>query len=370
MNTSASDCDAPITWSLRDPLAPLRHPIQCIVVPALASLKPVAKLSTGVRYLLTTLLVGTFFMVRLAAGDHLASFPFLVFFPAVLIASLVCDRGAGVYASFLSAALALYFFIEPEHSFRIEHIGTAIALALFLAISLFLAFLIEALRTTVARLADTVAQLGEANDELKLAERRTDTLLHELNHRIRNDIHGMMILLRQEERKHPVANTREALGVAADRLRLLSHLYETLHRRGDNTVVDAPELIGGLCRDLQAARKTERPITIRADVESIKLNLEHASPIGLIINELVTNAYKYAFPDDRPGMIDVRFAKRGTEAVLRVSDNGVGFPPEGRNGGQGQRLVKALAEQIGGSVQVESSPGATFTIRFPLAEPL
>ena len=93
--------------------------------------------------------------------------------------------------------------------------------------------------------------------------------------------------------------------------------------------------------------------------------------MGLILNELLTNALKYAFPEDRHGHVRVSFERVGDEFVLRVSDNGVGIAPErgAQGSGLGQRLVRSMAGQIGGTLEIkpdEGDLGTVATVRFPV----
>jgi len=104
-------------------------------------------------------------------------------------------------------------------------------------------------------------------------------------------------------------------------------------------------------------------------VDEVSLDLDRAVPCGLIINELVSNALKYAFPENRNGRIIVRFtSSTDQDYTLTVTDDGVGLPPEldvGRLKSLGLQLVNDLVQQLTGSILIAPSPGAGFFIRFP-----
>jgi two-component sensor histidine kinase len=101
----------------------------------------------------------------------------------------------------------------------------------------------------------------------------------------------------------------------------------------------------------------------------MQLPLVVATPLGLITNELVTNAFKYAFPSERPGRIDIELRRTAGVVELAVADDGVGHDPTGpaSGGGLGRMLVEQLARQLGGSVAVEGHDGTRAVVRLPIA---
>jgi two-component system, sensor histidine kinase PdtaS len=127
-----------------------------------------------------------------------------------------------------------------------------------------------------------------------------------------------------------------------------------------------------LCEDLRSALTEMRPVTLKAKIEQHFLPEERAVPVGLMLNELVTNALKYAFPGDRTGNVNVVFARDGETFHLTVSDDGIGIPPSDApstdQAGLGQRLVKSMVAQIEGSYHLEpasSGSGTVARISFP-----
>jgi two-component system, sensor histidine kinase PdtaS len=115
-----------------------------------------------------------------------------------------------------------------------------------------------------------------------------------------------------------------------------------------------------------------RPIAVKLEVESHLVPQERAVPVGLIINELLTNALKYAFPDERTGTVSVRFTREAEGFCLRVTDDGVGMAPDrpANGSGLGQRLVRSMVTQLEGSYAIEpdaGTPGTVATVRFPAA---
>jgi two-component sensor histidine kinase len=149
--------------------------------------------------------------------------------------------------------------------------------------------------------------------------------------------------------------------------------------------VDTRDFVIGLCSDLDAAQVGEglRPVALMAEAESHPLDAERAVPLGLVLNETVTNAMKYAFPEERPGAVRVGFARQDDHFVLTVSDDGIGLPPEADlenappgqpppGSGLGTRLLRALAAQLRGTFNRQPGPeghGTLSELRFPAAPP-
>jgi two-component sensor histidine kinase len=112
-----------------------------------------------------------------------------------------------------------------------------------------------------------------------------------------------------------------------------------------------------------------RPIALRVSVANEVIELGRAVSLGLVINEALTNALKYAFPDDAAGNVTVEFERQGEPFCLEVSDDGIGFAPEQRGSGTGHQADPALAQQLGGHVDWHGPPGTRITLVFPVAGP-
>jgi two-component sensor histidine kinase len=110
-------------------------------------------------------------------------------------------------------------------------------------------------------------------------------------------------------------------------------------------------------------------VSCRVDVQEIALPVDQAIPCGLVINELVTNAFKHGFPEGRPGQVSVSIAESGADTIeLVVADDGAGIPADvsfGRGGGFGLALVSMLADQLGATLEIERHPGTRIHARFP-----
>ena len=247
------------------------------------------------HYAATVALVLAAYAARLAL-DGIYHLPFLTFIPAILAASLLFDRGSGLLATVLSAALASRFLAGPGDAPRIGSGDGTVALAAFVVFGLFTAALIEAFRASVERLV-------EAERRARASEARIAALLADMNHRFKNSLHAVGGLLHAQGRRVEDATARAALEDAARRLRVLGRLHDRLHLLGDRAAgpVGMPGFLDGLCSDLRSTLAEGRPVAVRACADPIGLDAAQAVPVGLIVNEAVTNALKHAFPGERPG---------------------------------------------------------------------
>jgi two-component sensor histidine kinase len=162
------------------------------------------------------------------------------------------------------------------------------------------------------------------------------------------------------------ASVRQALHQAADRIAVIGSVHSRL-RYGDRAaVVNSQEYLGGLCQGLRTTLIGDNPIDLSVEVVPAQVSLNSAVMIGLIVNELVTNAVKYAFPDNQPGRIGVQFRCQDKAGELVVCDDGVGLSGDQPTGtGLGHLLVQQLAESLHGTVAIETMSGTTVHVQLP-----
>jgi two-component sensor histidine kinase len=320
-----------------------------------------------VRYLATFLIVVTALALRMALTSYMPGSPFLVFMLAIILCAALFDQGSGIFAVLLSAALAKWFLIEPTGTLDIASTQDIGGLSIFIAIGLITASILEALHKVASDLAD-------ANARLVAAESEKDLVLQEASHRFKNELAMLSALLRLQERGIENETARRALASTADRVQVLARVHERLQRAEKAAVVDMREFIVDLCDDLRVALIGLRPVVMTVEAESHRLPQERAVAVGLVINELLTNALKYAFPEDRSGTVKVRFMRQEDGFCLEVIDNGIGVAddrePDGS--GLGQRLIHSMVTQLQGSVEIapdSGAPGTNATVRFP-ADPV
>ena len=204
--------------------------------------------------------------------------------------------------------------------------------------------------------------------EHAIASERIGTLLQELAHRIKNSLQIIVSMVSLEARNQKSGEGKAALERVSHRIAALGRLYSMLAETNAVTEVNAATYLEALCRDLIESVQKEHGLSIalKTDIENELLPADHAIPLGLIVNELVTNAIKYAFPSETSGTVAVTLKRIPGELRLTVADDGKGTDPQRTDSGLGGRLVDTFARQLGGWVErVSSDKGTIVCLTLP-----
>lgn len=215
-----------------------------------------------------------------------------------------------------------------------------------------------------------ITETKETADKIKALLEEKKLLLREVHHRIKNNMATVasLLSLQSSHRENPEAAA--ALSEAAGRIQSMMLVYDRLYRSEDFREVSAKQYLDELYQEI--CRQFGPPPGIRMEgrFEEILLDSGLLIPIGMVMNELVTNAFKYAFPGERSGSIRVTLARAGeTSICLTVEDDGVGIPEDfdlESAEGFGFLLVRALAQQVRGTVECRRGGGSTFRFTLPL----
>jgi chemotaxis protein methyltransferase CheR len=209
---------------------------------------------------------------------------------------------------------------------------------------------------------EDVTEQRRLEREHAAAHERIAVLLQELGHRIKNSLQIIVAMVSLEARNQKSCEGKAALERVSHRIGALGRLYSMLGETNSVEEVDAASYLEELCRDLIESVQKENgtSIALKTDIEREPLPVDRAIPLGLIVNELVTNAVKYAFPSETRGTVLVTLKRVPGELRVTVSDDGQGVDPRRADSGLGGRLVEAFARQLGGKVARES--GNTGTI--------
>src|SRR5476651_269336 len=203
------------------------------------------------------------------------------------------------------------------------------------------------------------------------ASERIGMLLQELTHRIKNSLQIIVSVVSLEARNQKSGEGKAALERMSHRISALGRLYSMLGETNSVEEVDAASYLEALCRDLIESVQKENGISIalRTDIASESLAVDRAIPLGLVVNELVTNSAKYAFPRETRGTIVVTLKRTPGELRLTVADDGQGSDPRRADSGFGGRLVDSFARQLGGWVErVSSNKGTSVCLTLPSHE--
>ena len=218
---------------------------------------------------------------------------------------------------------------------------------------------------------DDVTERAKLEREHAAAHERIGILLQELTHRVKNSLQFIAAMAWIEARNCKSDEGKAALERVSHRITALGQLYSKLSKADTVEAVDAATYLDELCRDLIASVHKEDPtsIVLKTDIESELLPTDRAIPIGLIVNELVTNVVKYGFPGEAKGTVTVTLKRVPGELRLTVVDDGQGLDPRRADSGLGGRLVEGFAQQLGGQLKRESdSQGTTVRLILPSRE--
>ncbi|MFW5777382.1 MAG: sensor histidine kinase [Spirochaetota bacterium] len=226
----------------------------------------------------------------------------------------------------------------------------------------------ETCRSRVIGTIQDVTAMRATERELRTAVRDREVLLREIHHRVKNNMQIVSSLLSLQALRTVDEPAAEILQDGQQRIRAMAHIHELLYRHEHAGSVDVAEYVTVLTDSLRStySRQTER-VAMRLAVSPVQLPMDTAIPTGLILNELVTNAYKHAFPDGRPGEIEVGFDTVDDAFRFWVGDNGVGIATrEGSRAGNslGMQIVAMLADQLGATLTVSSEAGTRVTVEF------
>lgn len=210
-----------------------------------------------------------------------------------------------------------------------------------------------------------IRALGASMDITDRKQQEADNLLllQELNHRVKNSFATVTSLLTLRARRSQNPETREQLEAAVNQVMSIAQAYAHLYAGGQPHSVDFADYLRDLCNGLAQGMTDGERVAVTVSAVSMPMATDQALPLGMAVNELVTNALKYAFPDGRGGRIEVRFEGGEEGWRLTVADDGVGLPAEfARQGGLGANLLKSFARQAGGRLRILEGPGARFEI--------
>jgi two-component sensor histidine kinase len=233
------------------------------------------------------------------------------------------------------------------------------------------------------RVNERTVQLVEANQQLALGERERaeaqirssllekEVLLKEIHHRVKNNLQVISSLLNLQFGKIDEQETQTALIESQNRVRSMALIHEKIYQSKNLAEVDFSEYIDSLASYLfRSYRTTNGAIQLNLMIDKISLGIDNAVPCGLILNELISNTLKYAFPGGKNGEITIKLNMPDPHTVaLMVQDNGVGLPGTFdfyNPSSLGMKLVNMLVSQLDGTIQVESTVGAKFMIHFPM----
>jgi len=222
--------------------------------------------------------------------------------------------------------------------------------------------------THILVIATDITGQKSAENEIKTSLMEKEALLREIHHRVNNNMQIISSLLNLQKEYVREDETRDVLQDSQSRVKSMAMVHEKLYLSGDLSHINFKQYTEKLISDIFYTYESQisriRPIF---NLENVELNMETAIPLGLIINELVANSLKFAFPNNEKGSITVDMKTKNGEYTLMVADDGIGFPADvdfKKTDSLGLQLVNNLVNQLDGEITMDRSHGTAYKITF------
>ena len=239
------------------------------------------------------------------------------------------------------------------------YLGLAVALLLLLAGLLFF----------YRKRQQRNQELLRLNNQLDAKNQQNELLLKEIHHRVKNNLEMVKSLIALQSARLEDSATKDAMIASQNRVQSMGIIHQKLYQGENLGSVEMKDYFLNLSEGVLDSFDAEDQVTVECLMDQLELDIDTAVPIGLIVNELLTNALKYAFPEDAPGTINTSLLRPDDDTLtLTVADNGVGkvaeTAPQGT--GFGSQLIQLLTQQLNGHMREESNDGMRVFFRFQL----
>jgi two-component sensor histidine kinase len=282
-------------------------------------------------------------------------FPFVTFIPAVMLATLLGGRWPGLMNAVLSGLAAWYFFLPPHRSFALIWPTTHIALSMYvLAVTIIIA---------------VIETMYRALENYRAQQTLTDTMFHELQHRIANNLQfiGSMLSIQRRKIMKDPAQAEALMEEASQRLATMARIHRRLYDPA-SAGIEFRQLVQEIGRDLISAVGAHNVVCV-VDMPPIAWNLDRLITLALLMTEVITNSLKHAF-DDKGGRIEIRLSQSAQHQMeLTIADNGRGLPADFNPlaaKSLGMQIIQGLVTQIGGKMEIDGVKGTTLKVVLPV----
>jgi PAS domain S-box-containing protein len=225
------------------------------------------------------------------------------------------------------------------------------------------------LNETNESLLAEIALRNKAENEIVSSLREKEMLLKEIHHRVKNNMQVISSLLFMQARAQKDETIKEILKESQDRIKSIALVHEKLYQSTDLDRIDYTDYLRKITDHLFESYKVDpNIITLHLNAEKAILHIDKAVPCSLIINEMISNSLKHAFPGGRKGVITIDFRKGADNYIITYSDDGIGIPAGitfDRTESLGMQLIKGLTKQVNGSIELDRTAGTKYTITFP-----
>ena len=225
----------------------------------------------------------------------------------------------------------------------------------------------------ISLVAHDISEKKKSSIEIEDSLKEKEILLKETHHRVKNNLQVISSILNLQSSFIDDDKTLEILQESRNRIRSMAIIHENLYRTEDFSSINFSNYFDNLTRSLISSYRIEEEVVLKSDLQEIDLLLDQAIPCGLLVNELITNALKYAWKTGEVGTITMKLSEENSIVTLEISDNGVGLPVAFENMKSdtlGLQLVETLVEQLDGEIEVDVKNGTKYLIKFENLKPL
>ena len=215
-----------------------------------------------------------------------------------------------------------------------------------------------------------ITRIKEAEEQLKKSVHEKEILLKEIHHRVKNNMQVISSILKLQSAYVKDEKTVELLNECRNRISSMAFIHAALYMTKDFSNVSFSDYVSNIAGNLQQSYvSADKKILLKVDIPKVNLHIDDAIPCGLIINELLSNSFKYAFAKKKKGTVGISVKVKKENIILAIWDNGAGFPKNINykdTESLGLQLVSSLTEQIGGKIKMESKKdeGTQYIIAF------
>lgn len=226
--------------------------------------------------------------------------------------------------------------------------------------------------TEISLVAHDITEKKKAEKEIVESLKEKEVLLKEIHHRVKNNLQVISSILNLQSSFVKDKKTLEILEESRNRIRSMAIIHENLYQTTNFSSIDFSSYLQNLCSNLISSYHLySGAVQLHTELEKVELVLDQAIPCGLLVNELITNSLKYAFPEGRSGEISVQLFDKNGRINLKIGDDGVGMPADYdilNSDTLGLQLVSTLVEQLDGEIKVDNSKGIKYLITFEKAK--
>ncbi len=225
----------------------------------------------------------------------------------------------------------------------------------------------------ISLVAHDISEKKKASIEIEESLKEKEVLLKEIHHRVKNNLQVISSILNLQSSFVQDEKTLSILQESRNRIRSMAIIHENLYKTEDFSTIKFGEYLQNLTANLIASYRISGEVRLVAGINNVDLVLDQAIPCGLLVNEIITNALKYAWDNEKDRVISIKLSQKKAQVVLEISDNGKGLPRPFREMNSdtlGLQLIITLAEQLDGDLSVDIRKGTKYLLKFDNIKPL